>query len=122
MNAVTITSDFLSLSCLRLCYGSTVTWSREQNTFNGNLPFPHAFARDSAWLYSFFFFPPAKASSVATAADATSIIATAATIAKVMYVFMLLFRTKVKTISAAKIQSSGLILEILVIAGSNFVA
>jgi len=63
----------------------------QQDTFNGRLPFPQAFACDSAWLYSFFFFLPAKASFVATANDATSITATAANIAKVLYMISYYF-------------------------------
>jgi len=60
---------------------------------------------------SFFF--PANASSVTTAVDATSITATAATIAKVMYDFILSLKTRIKTISAAKVEATNIILEIL---------
>ena len=60
---------------------------------------------------SFFF--PANASSVTTTVDATSITATAATIAKVMYDFILSLKTRIKTISAAKVEATNIILEIL---------
>jgi hypothetical protein len=94
----------------------------EQKTFNGSLPFPQAFACDSAWLLSFFFFFPANASSVTTAAaDATSITATAATIAKVMYDFILSLKTRIKTISAAMVEATNIILEILSIVNSNLI-
>ena len=47
---------------------------------------------------------------VAMAADATSITATAATIAKVMYDFILLLQTKIKTITSANILATTKIL------------
>ena len=92
-----------------------------RTTFNGSLPFPQAFACDNAWLFSFFFFLSANASSVATAAEATSITATAATIAKVIYDFILLLQTKIKTITGANILATTKILEILSMLQSNLI-
>jgi hypothetical protein len=77
--------------------------------FNGSFPFPQAFA--CVWLYSFFFFVPANAS----ADDATSITATAATIAKVMNDFKAFFGQKIKTVTGANILAATKILEILFI-------
>jgi hypothetical protein len=63
----------------------------------------------------------AKASSVATAAEATSITATAATTAKVIYDFILLLQTKIKTITGANVLATTKILEILSMVESNLI-
>ena len=62
----------------------------DQNTFKGGLPIPQIYARNRIQLYSFFICFPAMVSFVATVADATNMTALAATIARVMYNFILL--------------------------------
>lgn len=61
----------------------------------------------------FFSFFPAKASSIATAADATNIAATTATIANVPYVFISIIQSEIKAIPNTKDMAATKILPIL---------